>query len=76
MKILKPSIGLTEMKEKMKEKRPDAESEDTRFARYLNSTMDEVSDPEMWMGIHHYSSDSNSEGLDEGPERPSGSTGH
>ena len=27
----------------------DSESEDTRIARYLNSTMDEVSDPEMWM---------------------------
>ena len=53
----------------------EAESEDTRVARYLNCTLDEVSDPDMWMGIHHYSSDSSDEGLDEGPERPSGSTG-
>ena len=33
----------------------DAESNDTRVARYLNSTMEEVSDPEMWMGLHRYS---------------------
>ena len=54
----------------------DAESEDTRVARYLNSTLDEVSDPEMWMGIHHYSSDSSDVEMEEGPEQPSGSTGH
>ena len=30
------------------------ESDDARYARYLNSRLDEVSDPEMWMGIHHF----------------------
>ena len=31
----------------------DPESEDTRVARYLHSTLSEVSDPEMWMNLHH-----------------------
>ena len=52
---------------------PDSESEDTRVGRYLNSTLDEVSDPEMWMNLRHYSSDS---GSDNEAEQPSGSTGH
>ena len=30
-----------------------SESEDTRVARYLHSTLSEVSDPEMWMNLHH-----------------------
>ena len=51
----------------------DSESEDTRVARYLNSTLDEVSDPEMWMNLHHFSSDSES---DNEAEQPSGSTAH
>ena len=51
----------------------DTESEDTRVARYLHSTMDEVSDPEMWVNLHHISSDS---GSDNEAEQPSGSTGH
>ena len=36
----------------------DSESEDTRIARYLNSGMEEVSDPEMWTNLHYLSSDS------------------
>ena len=52
---------------------PDSESEDTRVGRYLNSTLDEVSDPEMWMNLHHYSFDSEDNNE---PEQPSGSTGH
>ena len=42
----------------------------------IHGFMDEVSDPEMWMGLHHYSSDSDLDVLDEGTEQPSGSTGH
>ena len=51
----------------------DCESEDTRVARYLNSGMEEVSDPEMWMNLHYLSSDSE---IDNEEEQPSGSTGH
>ena len=32
------------------------ESEDTRVARYLHAPLDEVSDQEMWMNLHHWSS--------------------
>ena len=32
------------------------ESEDTRIARYLHAPLDEVSDQEMWMNLHHWSS--------------------
>ena len=47
-----------------------SESEDTRVARYLHSTLSEVSDPEMWMNLHHWS-----ESEDSGEEqRPRGST--
>ena len=39
--------------------------------------LDEVSDPEMWMGLHHFSSDSEDEEDAAGDvERPSGSTRH
>ena len=51
----------------------NSESEDTRVARYLNSGMEEVSDPEMWMNLHYLSSDSE---IDNEEEQPSGSTGH
>ena len=51
----------------------NSESEDTRVGRYLNGTMSEVSDPEMWMNLHYLSSGS---GSDNAEEQPSGSTGH
>ena len=38
------------------------ESEDTRVARYLHSGLDEVSDHEMWMSLHHWSSESEDDG--------------
>ena len=38
------------------------ESEDTRVARYLNSGLEEVSDHEMWMPLHHWSSESENDG--------------
>ena len=46
------------------------ESEDTRIARYLRSTMSEVSDPDMWVGLHYLPSGTES---DE-EQRPRGST--
>ena len=36
------------------------ESEDTRVARYLHSRLEDVFDPEMWMGLHHWSSEDES----------------
>ena len=48
--------------ETSEEDQESVESNDTKVARYLNSRLEEVSDPEMWMALHHWSSESEHEG--------------